>query len=632
MYGWAGKILFVNLTKEKITASPLDRDEGVNFLGGRGLNIKRLFEMENPGINPFDPFNLICLAPGLFSGTPLGMSSRLHVTTLSCLTGILGDGSVGGSFAHLLKKAGFDQIVISGRAKKPVYLLIDDTRVEICDASGLWGKTVWEMTDSLKKRHGRGVSVAGIGRAGENGVRVASTMVDKYASAARGSGGVWGSKRLKAIVVRGTSKVNLFDKKQFLSLSSADGKFLARDKVQQNIASVHGSLFGMMNWMPGFRNSAKALLPHEVPEALTPDALKAHETGRTGCRNCPVKCKNIYEVPSGKRKGEKGEGLEYECVYCLGTNCGIEDPGAIMEMANLSDMHGMDVVSLGNAIAFAKDLFSRGIITKKETCGLDLSWENADDQVRLVKQTALEQGFGRLAGQGMFTMAKIIGKNAMDYCYHVKGLSRGLHRAGLFSLAHAMATRGADHLRGRSWAAGDNSDEAVLTLLKKRGVVSSDAVTSLIIAEHATTLADCFGRCKGAVNTWTAAVPLLWKYPLFKGLAQLAAAATGERFTEQGLKRTGQRISALERVFNSLCGVSAGDDRIPQDPDFAATRAGEKDRSIHAGLVQRYYKLSGYDDNGIPEPELLQSLDLGFAADKLKSLSPVKPWEGPKNQ
>ncbi|WP_020587480.1 aldehyde ferredoxin oxidoreductase family protein [Desulfobacter curvatus] len=629
MYGWAGKVLYVDLTNKGVQINPLCVEEAINFIGGRGLNIKKIFDIRNPIINPFDAQNVICIAPGLFSGTPLGMSSRLHVTTLSCLTGIIGDGNVGGSFAHCLKKAGFDQIIISGKAQKAVYILIENQNVKICDAADLWGKDVWAMTDILKQRHGKHVSVAGIGIAGENLVRVASTMVDKYSSAARGSGGVWGSKYLKAIVVKGSAKVELYNAKKFISLSGADSKFLVNDDVQKNVASVYGSLYGVVNWQPGFRNSAKSLLPHEIPEALTPQSFKKYETGRTGCRNCPVKCKNVYEIPSGRRKGEQGEGLEYECVYCLGTNCGVEDASAVMEMANLCDMHGMDVVSLGNAVAFAKDLFNRGIITEKETQGLDLTWENAEAQVQLVSDTAFARGFGRMIGQGMFVMAKMLGKDAMDYCYHVKGLSRGLHPAGLFSLAHAVATRGADHLRGRSWAAGDNSEESVLSQLKKDGVVSDDAVSSLIFAEQATTLADCFGRCKGAVNTWTAAVPLVWKYPLFKGLAQLASAATGKSFSEQDLKKTAQRISALERAFNALCGITYKDDKIPQNPDLSASEEGKKERAVHNALVQEYYSACGYDRNGLPGRPLLQSLGLDFAADAIESSLPVKAWDGP---
>ena len=284
MHGWSGNLLNVDLDRKQITVSPLNVEDARHFIGGRGLNIRRLFEMETPRINPFDPSNLLCLAPGLFSGTPLGMSSRLHVTTLSSLTGIVGDGSVGGALAHRLKKAGFDQVVIRGSASEPLYLFIDNGDVSLRDASDLWGKDVWEMTDLLKQRHGDDISVAGIGIAGERLVRVASTMVDKYASAARGSGAVWGSKRLKAMVVRGSSKVDLFDRKTFLRLVRDDGRFLAKDEVQQQVASVYGSHYGITHWYPGFKNSQKALESHEVPDLLTPKAWKQYETGRMGCQ------------------------------------------------------------------------------------------------------------------------------------------------------------------------------------------------------------------------------------------------------------------------------------------------------------------------------------------------------------
>ena len=402
-----------------------------------------------PGTDPLSPENILCFAPGTLTGTTLALTGRLHVSTLSPYSGILGDGNAGGKFAHAMKQAGLDQIVITGKSPHPAYLFIEDARVEILDASDLWGTTTWETTDRLKKRHGKDSSVASIGQAGENLVRCASTMVDKYASAARGSGAVWGSKQLKAIVVKGTGRVTLADKKRFLALSKADKTYLREDRVQREVASIYGSQYGMTHWFPGSRYFEKELASKEVPQALRPEAWKQFEVGRAGCQGCHVKCKSVYEIPHGNRKGEKGEGLEYECIYCLGTNCGIDDPVAIMEMENLCDQYGMDVVALGNTVAFAKALFNKGIITTKETHGLNLDWDACDDQIELIHQTALRRGFGNTIAEGMYTMAKIIGNSAMDNCHHVKGLSRGVYPPGIFSLAHAVSTRGANHLRGR---------------------------------------------------------------------------------------------------------------------------------------------------------------------------------------
>ncbi len=272
--------------------------------------------------------------------------------------------------------------------------------------------------------------MACIGQAGENLVRMASTMVDKYASAACGSGAVWGSKYLKAIVVRGSKKVALHDRDRFLSLASADRKYLAKDSAQREISAVYGSHYGMTNWFPGSRNFASQLSADAVPQALRPEAWKQYEVGRAGCQSCHIKCQNIFEIPAGRRKGERGEALVYEAIYCLGTNCGIEDPVAIMEMENLADLYGLDVIALGKTIALAKDLYNRGIITDAETDGLQLTWEYADAQVELIHKTVLREGFGNLIAEGLYSLAKRIGPSAMDYCYHVKGLSAPVRKNG----------------------------------------------------------------------------------------------------------------------------------------------------------------------------------------------------------
>ncbi len=320
-----------------------------------------------------------------------------------------------------------------------------------------------------------------------------------------------GVKYLKAIIVHGSKKVALHDKERFLALARADRKYLAKDSVQQEVSAVYGSHYGMTNWFPGYRNFEKVLPADDVPEALRPQAWKQYEIGRVGCQSCHIKCKNVYEIPSGKRKGERGEALEYEAIYCMGTNCGIEDPVAILEMENLADIYGVDVIALGNTIALAKDLYNRGIITDADTDGLKLTWEDAEAQIELIHKTVFREGFGNLIAEGLYSLAKHFGPDAMDLCYHVKGLSRGPHPPGLYALSHAVSSRGADHLRGRSWSAGDNSTEDILTTLVDRQIISDDPIQSITAGERATAIADTIGRCKGAVNTWACAVPLVWK-------------------------------------------------------------------------------------------------------------------------
>ena len=393
---------------------------------------------------------------------------------------------------------------------------------------------------------------------------------------------------------------------------------------------MYGSHYGVTHWFPGWHNSEKVIAGEKVPKGLHPKDWKAYEIGRYGCRSCHVKCKNHYQITEGRRKGEHGKGLEYEAVYCMGTNCGVFDPVAILEMENLCDAYGMDVIAVGNTLALAKKLFNVGIIDDKDTGGLNLSWENADDQVELLHQTALREGFGNLIAEGMYALAKTIGRDAMDYCHHVKGLGRGVHPAGLFSLSHAIATRGADHLRGRSWAAGDNSDENILKDLVTRGIVSEDPVQSITHGERVTTLADCTGRCKGAVNTWACALPLVWKGKLFEGLAEMLSRATGIAYTAETLERAADRVGVVERAFNARQGVTIDDDMLPQHIDFGKTPDGARERKAHMRMVKTWYTSNGYDpDTGRPTRQTCERLDIVDVADKLAAEGLYKKWDGP---
>ncbi|WP_243547317.1 aldehyde ferredoxin oxidoreductase C-terminal domain-containing protein [Pseudodesulfovibrio tunisiensis] len=416
-------------------------------------------------------------------------------------------------------------------------------------------------------------------------------------------------------------------------LAAEDRKYFAESDLQRDVAGRYGTHVGMVMWEPGYRNYEKYLSGDEVPEALQPEAWLQYETGRYGCHGCPVKCKDQYRIPSGRRAGEKGQAMEYECIFCLGTNCGVTDPIAIMEMENLCDAYGMDVIALGNTIAMVKDLYNRGIMTSKDTDGLDLSWEDADAQVELIHCTALRQGFGSMVAEGMYTLARRLGDEAMDYCYHVKGLSRGPYPSGLFALAHATSTRGADHLRGRSWAYGEN-DPDIFPKLGEQGYLPGDVdtnpVAALILGERMTTLTDCIGRCKGAVNSWICAMPLVWKHPIYDGLAKLLNTATGMDYTGEELARVADRVYAMEHAFNIRMGVTRKDDRMPQKPEIRDTPEGREDLKRHHAMVARYYEARGYDpESGRPTSERLADLNLKYVDRLLNESGPVGQWDGP---
>ncbi|MEW6222263.1 MAG: aldehyde ferredoxin oxidoreductase family protein [Candidatus Hadarchaeota archaeon] len=632
MFGWAGTVLRVDLAREKVVKQPLDKKTAADFIGGRGINSKVLFDEIKPGIDPLAPENIMCFAVGPMTGTSFTSTGRIQVSTLSPYSYILGDGNSGGFFPWFLKLAGYDQIVVTGRAGGPKYILIDDDEVEIRDASDLWGRDTWETTDMLKEKHGKEFRTASIGQAGENLVRFASTMFDKYCSAARGSGAVMGSKKLKAIAVRGTKKVQLADKEGAEKLAAEERKFFLTDPTQRKIAK-YGTHLGMLGWWPGYRYFKRYLSEKDVPEDLKPEGWKKYETGRTACYGCLVSCKNVCQIPEGHRTygGEKGEGLEYETIFCLGTNCGVLDPVSIMIMGNLADKYGMCTIPLGNAVAFSKELYDKGIITKKDTGGLSLEWEVIDDQIELIHRIALREGFGNFLAEGMYSVAKRIGKEAMDYCYHVKGSCRGPsdYPVGVFTLAHATSTRGADHLRGRSWAFGEN-DPDVFPDLQKKGYIPSEPVPALVVSENACTLADALGRCKGSVNNWAAAVPLVFRYPLWDGIAMVLTAVTGVEYTSASVQQALERIYAIERAFLIRQGITRKQDRLVQRPGKKGTPEGLEEEKNHERMLTQYYQMRGWEEkSGVPTKDTLNKLGLHRVADELEANMPYPEWDGP---
>ena len=622
MNGWSGTILKIDLSTGSFIRQPLDPGFARSFLGGRGFNSRVLWEMVPPGCNPLGPENVLCYAPGMLAGTPLALTGRLSVSTLSPLTGILGDGSAGGEFAWQLKRAGYDQLVITGCSPHPCYVGIDDDEVRIEDAASLWGHDTWETTDLLKEKLGEQSSVACTGPAGERLVRFATTIIDKYASAAPGSGAVAGSKNLKAIAVRGSGKVSLAHPEAFRNLAKTDREIFLTDPFFRDRVTVDGSLLGVENWGPAYRNSQARWASDDVPDNLRAAAWKEFEIGRRGCHGCPIRCKNAIRIPSGSRTGETGEGLEYEAIQWLGINSGILDPVAIMEMSNAADRLGMDVIGLGSVIALAKELFEQGILTVEDTGGISLAWEDAEAQKALIAMIAERRGFGDLLAEGMAGFARALGGRAAAWCFDVKGVSRGVYPAGIYSLAHATSTRGADHLRGRTWASGEN-EEGVFCTLRQLGHIPPDPAGALRAGERATTLADALGRCKGAVNSWRMSVPLVMEFPLWDGVIRLIRAATGLSFTPADLEMALDRIYLQEMAFNARQGMRRANDRLPQRPEVAATSEGQADRLRHEELLTSYYLLHGCDPaTGVPTREELVRLSLDDVADELHGPAP----------
>jgi len=628
MFGWFNCRLRIDLTSKTIEREPIGEEILRAFIGGRGLNDWILFNEVPRDCDPLMPDNVLCFAPGPLTGTSMPMNSRCEVSTIGPHSNILGDGNGGNLFPYKMKLSGLDQIVVTGSSNEPLYLWIDNDTAELRDAHDFWGLDTWKCSDKLKEIHGDDIGIICIGQAGENLVRFASVILDKYSSAARGAGAVMGSKKLKAIAIRGTKKPDVADPEALSILAKEDRNFFLTNPFQKGTVSRVGTHYGLGSWFPGWRNNSKYLSKDEVPAQIDTEAWKDYEIKRAACHTCPVFCKDVYKIPDGPYTGEIGSAMEYEGIHCLGINCGILQPSPIMAMQNLADKYGMCVIPLGNCMAVAKDLCNRGLLAPEDVDWLDLSWKNDEDQIELIHRVALRQGFGNIIAEGEIGMDKILGSDSSDYNDQVKGTGRGNFPPGIFALAHATSTRGADHLRGRSWAFGENEIELFEGLVRD-GYIPSDDVGKLVASEDACALNDCIGRCKGSVNSWVNAVPLVWKYPLYTGLAKILKAATGVDFTEKELSDAGKRVYLLELTINALRGIKRKDNRLVQRPELRDTPQGAAERQQFEIMLDDYYNQRGCNTaTSIPSREALIALNLSAAADALDKNHP-ETWDGP---
>ncbi|MHA2408137.1 MAG: aldehyde ferredoxin oxidoreductase family protein [Candidatus Ranarchaeia archaeon] len=533
-YGWAGTILRVGLTKEKIDKKPLTKELAYNFLGGRGFNAKVLWDEIKPGIDPLGPENVLCIGVGPLNGTAMPMSGRFNITCKSPLTGILGDGNAGGYWAPELKFAGYDQIVITGRSEKPVYLWINDDCVEIKDASHLWGKTTWESEKIIQEEHGKDVQVCGIGQAGENLVRASTTIANLFRSGSPGSGAVWGSKRLKAIVVKGTKGVKIADPEKFLELVEKDHEFLLKNEY------IQGTIVGLGT--PGYApywywpQDARGLTAEEAKAKVGGEVLhEMYVSQLKGCFNCLAPCGRYYNINTGKYAGTRGKAPEAATIITMGFYCGNLNLASILKLNNLCNQYGLNTYPAGDAIQLAMRLYEKGVITKKDTDGLSLEWGNEEAQFELVHKMALREGFGNKLAEGPYVFAKIIGKGAENLYPHNYGYSRGSGYYGLpLGLLYMTSTRGADHLRGVS--------ERYPPMLWKGRGLSKLNESAIIIGQHEWVLADCLERCKSAVNTWAIGCPL--NYYIIRGWDLSSGIPTRKKLNKLNLEYVADEIES----------------------------------------------------------------------------------------
>jgi len=610
-----GKILDIDLSSGTFKTTKLKDDVLRKFIGGAGLAAKLFFDRVPPDTDPLSAKNILFLMGGPLSGTNFSTSSRLLAAFKSPQTGIWGQGSAGGNFAAEMKKAGYDGIAISGASKKPVYIVIEDDKVEIKDASDLWVKDTYETADILKKRHGAKADVLEIGPAGENLVKFANIMNTKWGSISRcGGGAVMGSKKLKAIVISGTGKVTPAVPEAFESVRKSVLSKIKESVVTQAL-TASGTAMGLevtaltgvlpvKNFTVG---DGSWLAPLLGGSTITAKYLtKPH-----ACFTCPIACKRTVKVAEGPYAMEEGPGPQYETVGAFGSMMVIEDLAAVLKMSEMADRYGMDSISCGGTIAFAMECFEKGLISSQEVGG-QLRWGNADDVLAMMEKITHRKGFGNVLAEGSRSVAKKIGKNAADYTVEIKGLefalydSRGSHGHGL---GFMMSNRGACHV-----ASEIGKIESGWTTWPDIGItggydpMADEGKGELnFICENVAMLSNSVTMCQFGLMSMTVTE-----------LAEALKAATGFDYDLKELMECGERIWMIQRGLNNLMGITAADDRMPKrimTPHTDGAAAGSVPNVKL--MLKDYYKARGLDAKGRPLKARLASLGLSELAAKL---------------
>jgi len=612
--GYAGKFLHVNLTDSICSDIIIDDATLKKYIGGSCLAAKIYLDKYAIDLDPLAPENPFMIMTGPMVGSGFPGTSRFSISAKSPQTGIWGESACGGTFSPDLKRAGYDGIVIDGKAKSPVYLAITDDSVQILDASHLWGKDIYEATDLLKEKD-KSFKVLAIGQAGENLVKIAAVGNDKgHFSGRTGLGAVMGSKNLKAIIVKGSKKLSKADDEKFKLFQKeamqevkdsalADGIHQMGSDANMDLGMISGDV-PVKNWTVGedFMLSSSLSGPTMKEKYLT----KAH-----ACSNCPVACKRVVKVDDGPFKTEEGPGPEYETCGTFGTMMMNPDLAAVIKANELCNKYGMDTISCGSAIALAMELYEKGILTKNDLDGLDLTWGNMDAVMPLIKKIAYREGFGNVLAEGSLKAAQKIGKGAEELVVQVKGLEapmhdpRGFHGMGL---AYMMSNRGACHLQHAVLATEQGMASWPQLFDMKDDYMGTTSVGKAALvynSENYGILGNSLAICHYLID-------------ILKPETILGAfnAITGWNLSSQDLLKAGMRDWTLKRGFNNLLGITAKDDKLPKKLLTALEEGGGAGSVPDVELLlKEYYILRGLDVRGYPKQEKLVELGL----DELKN-------------
>ncbi len=618
-----GKILRVNLSTGEIKREELDKNIARKFLGGLGFAAYYLYKEVPKGVDPLGEKNKIFIVPGLLTPYGIPTASKTSMTSKSPLTGAFARSVVGAPMGVELKKAGYEMLIIEGKSDKPVVLRIEDDEVSIEPADGLWGKTTREVQKLLKEKYGK-VSTAVIGPAGENLSRIAGVDFEERQAARTGIGAVWGSKKLKGIVVKGSQKPEPADKSKLLKLIGKWARIIKdhpATKDDMNYGSgeflrwmnLERGTFPTRNWQWGYFQSFYDKAKENELLGIDPYYwVPKFRSGRNPCPNCTKPCSQVFKLTK-YRPGEEIDGPEYETLYSLGGELEIADPEGVAYLNLLCDEYGMDTISAGVTIGWAMEAYERGLLTKEDTDGLDLRFGNVEAAAEALRRMAYREGnLGKLLADGSKAASERLGKGSEKFAIHVKGLElpaydvRGIKG---MALAIAVSYRGACHL-----TAGVYGTELVGRWWKFDGIDRLSAENKgfeVKTHEDIMQIYDTVGLCKFSRHMY-----------LLEGIPELVEAVTGFKMSNAELLTIGERIYNVARAFNVREGFSRKDDTLPwrilHEPIPKGKSAGSyvKPKELEH-MLDEYYQARGWSEDGIPTKVKLVSLDLEDIAEEI---------------
>ncbi len=635
-YGYNGKVLHVNLTNSSYDIEDPDELFYRKYLGGKGFVAYYLLNFVRRGIDPLSPDNVLVLAAGVLTGTSGPGLNRFSSGAKSPLSGIYGDAEAGGWWAPELKFAGFDAIVVRGKAAHPVYLWIEDGKVEIRDASHLWGRTTGEAQDAIRADVGktdRAARVLTIGPAGENLVRYALLVNDlRYFNGRGGMGAVMGSKNLKAVAVRGHKKMELADPEAMASLVKWFAQNFKGDPRAAAL-SAHGTP-GLVSGLEAagllpthnFRSGSFAQADRINHDAYEKEILQGSGT----CYACPVRCKRDVSVDDGVYKVEpRYGGPEYETIGAVGSGLEIGNLKAIAAANQLCGEYGLDSISAGVTIGFAMECYERGLLTKEDTGGLELRFGDEKVLLQLLELIAHRSGFGDLLAEGTRRAAAKIGRGSEDFAMHTKGQEIPLHEPrGKFNVGIGYATGegGADHLRSVHDTAFASAESVSLKSLAPVGVYNPiDPLVGTPSSIH------LFARSELTSLLWNSVGACFFVYPPrgyfdLDQFVKLTQAVTGWKTSLTELLTSAERVQNVARAFNQREGLRRKDDTLPKrffEPLEGGRLKGKSlNREEFEQAITWYYQIRGWDtETGLPTQAKLADLEIEWVADKINAQS-----------